>query len=335
MSLHRDFRVFQYTPLDLRGVGGVEHHIRRLSDELRALGCAVVAGSVDGEAEKPGSLPVIVHSHGDRLPPLAMVSGENKLWVHTLHGTSVARAIACREYLSFSALKASLKEGFAARNADGLIFVSEGVECQARRYFRVAHSTPFRVVPNGADPVPESGTGEFDAYRPFILFLGRGDDRVKNTERLLEAFRHAREKRPDLRLLVAPGRGFPPGIPGVEHLDSITMLQKSALYTAASALALPSLYEADSLVIWEALAHGTSIVASTGVGRSKALGGYDAVRFVPPRDVGALTQALLAATQDRRRGTPHYRPWSQVARETLAFYEFLRKAESAATRDSH
>lgn len=335
MSHSPGFRVFQYSPLDLSQVGGVEHHIRRLSDELRLLGCVVDCGAEDEAAGKPGTPPTIIHSHGDRLPPARLVSGEGALWVHTLHGTSIGRALACREYLGLRAYLAAMKEGLASHWADGLIFVSEGVGAQARRYFRVPRRLPSTVIPNGADAPAAGAPRDFDAYKPFLLFLGRGDDRVKNTSRLVEAYLMARARRPDLRLLTAPGRGFPEGLPGLERLDSVTMLQKSALYSGACALALPSLYEADSLVIWEALAHGTPVIVSDGVGRSQALGGYDAVRVVAARDVPALAEAFIQAASSPRRGTPVLRPWSQVAAETLAFYQSLRNAIKPETLEAH
>ncbi|MER3404504.1 MAG: glycosyltransferase family 1 protein, partial [Chloroflexota bacterium] len=100
-----------------------------------------------------------------------------------------------------------------------------------------------------------------------------------------------------------------------------------ALYTAASALAYPSLYEGFGIPPLEAMACGTPVVASNVSSIPEVVG--DAGLLVDPLDHGALAAALARVLTDRalaqelrRRGLERARQftWERQARKLMALY---------------
>lgn len=149
-----------------------------------------------------------------------------------------------------------------------------------------------------AEPTPTDG-------RPTILFLGRHDER-KGLEVLLDALGHLPR---DVRLWVA-GDGpdtarlaqRTSGDPRVEWLGRISDAEKASRLRGATAYCAPSLRgESFGVVLLEAMAAGTAIVASDLAGyRRVARPDQDAV-LVSPGDAAALAQGLRAVLGDPDR----------------------------------
>ncbi|MGI0151304.1 MAG: glycosyltransferase, partial [Thermoplasmata archaeon] len=110
----------------------------------------------------------------------------------------------------------------------------------------------------------------------------------------------------------------------------------SAAFREARLFVLPSQYEAFGLVLLEALAQGTAVIASRVGGIPEVLDGGAAGRLVPPGEIGPLAVALRELWEDeparRRLGEygrttvlPRY-DWDQVVDrlETL-FAEVTRR----------
>lgn len=135
--------------------------------------------------------------------------------------------------------------------------------------------------------------------RPTILFIGRHDER-KGLRVLLEA---AKGLGDDVRLWIA-GDGDQTaelkakhrGDDRIEWLGQISDGEKQARLAGATIFCAPSLGgESFGIVLLEAMAAGTPIVASDIAGYSKvARGGADAL-LVPPGDPDALCAALSSA----------------------------------------
>ena len=173
---------------------------------------------------------------------------------------------------------------------------------------------------------------------PFILAVGTLQPR-KNYVRLIRAFAQLRQ--PDLRLVIAGGRGwlFDAIFAEVERLglrDRVRFpgfaadADLPALYSAARVFAYPSLYEGFGLPILEAFACGTPVVTSTASSLPEVAG--DAALLVAPTDVDALAVALTSATTDELlRATLRYRAqarlaqfsWEKSARQLLQTYQRL------------
>jgi phosphatidylinositol alpha-mannosyltransferase len=210
------------------------------------------------------------------------------------------------------------------------IAVSEAARWTAARFY----GGNYRVIPNGVHvdaglqgPKPPS-----DELR--LLFLGRAEER-KGLPVLLRAFEALQGVGVRARLTVAgatPQEVAPYLLDttGVEVLGRVTDEQKRRLLHEADLLCAPSLGgESFGMVLTEAFAAGTPVVASDIAGyRDVARDGVDGV-LVPPGDPAALGEALhdLAIDPERRvrmgdraRERAERFAWEHVAEEVLDAY---------------
>jgi len=168
------------------------------------------------------------------------------------------------------------------------------------------------------------------ASAELVVFVGR-IDRAKGTGELLAAAAALSAKRPQLRLVYV---GDGPELPALQAKVHSAKLMDRVFFTgpcsapdvarwlaAANLLALPSYAEGCPNVVLEALSCGRPVVA-TEVGGIPELVDRRCAVLVPPRDAGALAQALDAALSspwDEREIANHFRrDWKEVAREVFA-----------------
>jgi phosphatidyl-myo-inositol alpha-mannosyltransferase len=212
------------------------------------------------------------------------------------------------------------------------IAVSEAARWTAERF----NGGRYRVIPNGVDlsaaldgPKPPSQDGELR-----LLFVGRAEER-KGLPVLLRAFEALQGVGVRARLTVAgptPQEVAPYllDMSGVEVVGRVTDEQKWRLLHEADLLCAPSLGgESFGMVLTEAFAAGTPVVASDIAGyRDVARDGVDGV-LVPPGDPAALGEALhdLAIDPQRRaamgesaRERAERFAWSHVADEVVGAY---------------
>lgn len=139
---------------------------------------------------------------------------------------------------------------------------------------------------------------------PFVLYVGNLHPR-KNLPVAIEAFRLARQRHSNLaghRLVVAGaawwGTEAQPGgtDDGVWFLGRVSDGDRHLLLHAARSLIYPSRFEGFGLPPLEAMARGTPVVASNVTSIPEVCG--DAALLVDPDDVGAMAEALVAATTD-------------------------------------
>jgi len=139
---------------------------------------------------------------------------------------------------------------------------------------------------------------------PYILSVGTIQPR-KNYPRLIEAFRLL--ARPDLTLVIAGGHGWlesplaaqvkSAGMEGrVRFLGFVDDSDLPAMYSGASLLAFPSLYEGFGLPVLEAMACDVPVVTSRVSSLPEVAG--EAALLVDPTDVPALAGALARALDD-------------------------------------
>ena len=200
--------------------------------------------------------------------------------------------------------------GYAAR-LHGRIAVSGAAKHFIERYF----PGEYKVIPNGVDidrfqrSVPiarwQDGTSN-------ILFVGRFEPR-KGLLELLKAYRLLHKTGCDCRLLVV-GSGplarearryvATRRLRGVEFLGRVSDEEKAQLFRTADVYASPATGgESFGIVLLEAMASGTAIVASDIHGYKGVVRRGREALLVPPRDPKAIAGAigrLLDDDEERR-----------------------------------
>jgi glycogen synthase len=174
------------------------------------------------------------------------------------------------------------------------------------------------IVPPGYTPLPTPTPGDRPFARalgvegPFALFVGRLASN-KGLPELVDAFAslHAHDPTAALVLVGEDGgerarveqrvrdRGLGPHVRFTGHLADEALL--AAGFREARVFALPSQYEAFGLVLLEAMAQGTAVVASRVGGIPEFVEDGESGVLVPPGDAAALGNALLALWDDPSR----------------------------------
>jgi phosphatidylinositol alpha-mannosyltransferase len=213
------------------------------------------------------------------------------------------------------------------------IAVSEAAAWTGRRWFGGEYS----IVPNGVDieAAPQGPKPPSDELR--LLFVGRSEER-KGLPVLLAAFQALVEHVPSRLTVVGADpeeisrRVSDPEL--MSHIDVLGKVSDSVLWRQlgeADLLVAPSLAgESFGMVLIEAMAAGTGVVASAIAGYSDVVtNGVDGV-LVPPADPQALAEELqlLAHEPERikamgeagRRSAERY-SWPRIAEEVAEVYE--------------
>jgi phosphatidylinositol alpha-mannosyltransferase len=202
------------------------------------------------------------------------------------------------------------------------------------------------VIPNGvavahyaaAAPLP-GYPRPADAHGGTIGFVGRYGEPRKGMDVLVAALEQLVPSRPRLRLLVA-GRGdadafraalSPSLAPRVELLGQVSETDKASLLRSVDVYCAPNTgQESFGVILLEAMAARTAIVASDIEAFRRVLGGGRAGRQFPTGDPAALAAALAEVLDDaglRERlvaaGDEAVAPydWSVIVAEVLRVYE--------------
>jgi len=358
-------RVVMTCPYSMSRPGGVQVQVLGLARELRKLGIDVrVLAPCDGPPPDPtivsvgptvdwdsnGSVapiapgravarrtaeairmiePHVVHLHEPAVPGpcLSALIGFNGPIVATFHASGelahqwtrpALRSIMNRITVRVVVSEAARETARANWNGDEYVVLWNGIEVE--RYA-------------DADPVP--------ADRPAVLFLGRHEPR-KGLAVLLDAWRGISR---DAVLWVASSgpqtkelRGR--RVPAVEWLGSLSDDQKTARLRGATVFCAPSTGgESFGVVLLEAMAAGTCIVASAIEGYANVARPDCEALLVPPGDPDALRDALRRALDDAALrdklvsgGRTRARELS-MARLAQRYSELYERAAAAAASD--
>ena len=182
----------------------------------------------------------------------------------------------------------------------GRIAVSKAAHKFINKYF----PEEYRIIPNGIQLQEFRQAAPFDHLKDGkinILFLGRLEKR-KGLRYLLSAYSQLKWRWPNLRLIVAGGGQLDADsyrIIGERDLSDVMFVgrvseeEKVRYYHSADIFCSPaSGGESFGIVLLEAMASGTPVVASDIDGYSEVLGSGEFGSLVPPRDEDALVGAL-------------------------------------------
>ncbi|MDX6658027.1 MAG: D-inositol-3-phosphate glycosyltransferase, partial [Solirubrobacteraceae bacterium] len=181
----------------------------------------------------------------------------------------------------------------ACRHADAVVALSDA----SARAFTEVLGVEARVISPGVDLTAFAPDEGDRAPEPTIVCAAAIAEPRKRVDLLVEAFALVREQHPGARLVLNRPRGEPPAFArdeGVELADLDDRAVLARTYRAAWVSALPSVNEAFGLVLAEALACGTPVVAADRGGMPEVLGGRgDVGRTFRGGDPVAVARALL------------------------------------------
>ena len=198
------------------------------------------------------------------------------------------------------------------------------------------------VIPNGVAVANYTGALPLEGYPragPTIGFIGRYDETRKGMDVLVEALGLLLPELPELRLLVA-GRGdaedFRDKIPEavsarIDLLGQVSEPDKARLLRSVDVYCAPNTGpESFGIILLEAMAAGTPILASDLDAFKRVLRGGETGRLFPVGDAAALARELTILLEDeplRRRlavaGAKAVEPfdWPIIAAEIMRVYE--------------
>lgn len=373
----RPLRVAMVCPYSLSRPGGVQGQAVGLSRTLVQRGHQVTLfAPVDDPGDRPSDIETVATGRSVSLPAngsLAPVSlspraarsalrrvQEGRFDVAHLHepftpGVSYALLTARRVpvlagtfhrsgssplYRAFRPLVTRLADRLAVRCA-----VSEA----ARETASAALGGRYEVLFNGIDVERYRAARPWRTRAPTVLFLGRHEER-KGLHVLLEAFAGEPARRGAVLWIAGDGprtgslRQATPPSDQVEWLGVLSEDEKVRRLAGADVLCAPSLGgESFGMVLLEAMAARTAVVASDIPGYRDALGGCG--WLVPPGDPDALGAALAGALsgsgpreEDHHRrleeGSARAEQWS-MARLAARYEEVYREAMAAGVGGVH
>ncbi len=231
----------------------------------------------------------------------------------------------------------------------GRIAVSRAALKTIGRYF----ADRYRIIPNGIDyphfaaeapPIPK-----YIDNKRNILFLGRQEKR-KGLPYLLEAYARLKRDRPDTRLIVVgPDGGMRAAceryvrkqrLEDVVFTGFVPYEELPRYYKTADVYCAPNTgHESFGIVLLEAMAAGTPIVASDIGGFADVLEDGVEGYLVPPRDPDALASAMDHLLSDSalreqmgRAGTVRAEPygWDHTSAQVLKYYETVANGGASA-----
>ena len=326
-----NMRIGMVCPYSLSVPGGVQAQVLGLARELRRTGHEVrVLGPCDGPPPESfvtplgDSLPTAANGSMAPLAPdpaaslrtLRVLRDEafDVLHIHeplapgptitsvTLHtAPSVGTFHAAGRSSSYRVLGPMLRR--LIERLDHKVVVSKDALALVQGYL----GGEYEVLFNGVDTTEIRAVPPMPSDRPAVFFLGRHEER-KGLDVLLTALRRANldvtcwvaGDGPDTKRLRAEhaddGR--------IEWLGRITDAERNARLRGASVFCAPSLHgESFGVVLVEAMAAGTPVVASALDGyRNVATHDVDAL-LVPPGDADALAAALSRVLADTALAT--------------------------------
>ena len=207
-------------------------------------------------------------------------------------------------------------------------------DMESRQYIALGVA-PARIAirPNGIDPAEFQALPDPDAFRtrhgiaaqtPIVLFLARVN-RIKGVDFLVQSFALVHKQMPQaLLVIVGPDDGYLGEVQRQVHalgiadhvrfIGYLDGIEKLAAYRAASVYVLPSTYDIFGITLLEALACGTPVIATAGVGFADFMHQNNLGAVVKFGDTQALQTEIAAVLQ---------RPLPELAARSAAGRQYV------------
>jgi phosphatidylinositol alpha-mannosyltransferase len=362
-------RIGMVCPYSFDVPGGVQSHVLQLAEVLRERGqdVSVLAPASPGRHVKlpdyvvsaGRAVPIPYNGSVARLQISPAVSGRIKRWLadgdfdvlhlHEPNAPSVSMwALRIAEGPIVATFHTSTTKSLMLSVFGGLlqpmhekIIGRIAVSDLARRWQMEALGSDAVEIPNGVDVEAMASAPLLDGYpRPAktVLFLGRYDEPRKGMAVLIGALPRLVERFPGLQVLIA-GRGNEDELRAkagdlAGHLRFLGLVDDAAKASAmrsADVYCAPNLGgESFGIVLVEAMAAGTPVVASDLHAFRRVLRDGEAGRLVAVGDPAALADGLIAVLADESlaqryaaAGAEAVRryDWSVVANQIMRVYE--------------
>ena len=360
-------RIGMVCPYSFDVPGGVQSHVLQLAEVMRSRGQDV---SVLAPASPRVSLPEFVVSAGRAVPiPYngsvarlqfsPAVHGRVRRWLaegefdvlhlHEPNAPSLSMwALRVAEGPIVATFHTSTTKSLSLAVFGGLLRPMQekivgriAVSDLARRWQMEALGSDAVEIPNGVDVASIASAPLLDGYpRPgkTVLFLGRFDEHRKGMAVLIDALPGLVEHFPGVQVLVV-GRGDEDelrsnagGLAGhLRFLGQVDDAAKASALRSADVYCAPNTGgESFGIVLVEAMAAGTPVVASDLHAFRRVLRDGDAGRLVPVEDGAALAAGLVAVLEDNRLANRYVAAgadavrrydWSVVADQIMRVYE--------------
>jgi len=281
----------------------------------------------------------VIHLHEPLMPhlPHVVLRHSTSINVGTFHAFSDSN-------MGYASFKPYLKLYY--RSLHARIAVSPAARTYVQSYFHGRIVT----IPNGIEiarfspqvlPFPQYRDG-----RPTILFVGRYNEPRKGFKYLLRALGLVRQQFPDVRLLVV-GKGRPKrylryleaqGLAeNVEFTGFATEEEKPRYYRSADVFCSPATGgESFGMVVLEAMAAGTPVVASGIPGHRGILTNEREGLLAQPESAQALALALVRMLADGElrertglagRETAALYSWHEVSKRVVTQYDLAERLQ--------
>lgn len=330
-------RIGMVCPYSFDVPGGVQSHVLQLAEVLRARGhhvSVLAPSSPDRHAHLPDyvvsagrAVPIPYNGSVARLQFRPAVHRRVRRWLadgdfdvlhlHEPNAPSLSMwALRLAEGPIVATFHTSTTKSLTLSVFQGLlrpwhekIIGRIAVSDLARRWQMEALGSDAVEIPNGVDIAALAGAPRFDGYpRPgrSVLFLGRYDEPRKGMAVLLAALPALFERFADLEVLIV-GRGNPDELRSQagDLAGHLRFLGQADDATKASAMRSADVYcaphtggESFGIVLVEAMAAGTVVVASELHAFRRVLRDGEAGRLVAVDDSEALAAGLIAVLED-------------------------------------
>ena len=149
-----------------------------------------------------------------------------------------------------------------------------------------------------------------DYAQPRLLFVAKHLFQAKGGVLLVEAFRIARQRRPDLALTIVGdprSRAFVPDVAGIEFRDHLPWDELQRLYRESTLLVQPMLNDPWGQVYLEAMVSRTPVMGLARNGLPELVDGGRHGFLVDRADPESLAEAILSALSDPASAREHGR----------------------------